>query len=62
MIIDKVAPHQRPAHADAHPGELRYSIADIGAATRALGYQPTRDLRNELDSVIAELRTRRAGL
>ena len=58
MVIDRVAPQQRAAHAEAHPGELRYSVADIGAAARALAYRPTRELQTHLDGVIADIRTK----
>jgi UDP-glucose 4-epimerase len=58
MIIDRVAPEQRATRGEAHPGELRFSVADIRAASRALGYQPTRNLRTDLDSVIADVKAR----
>ena len=44
----------RPRHA----GELRFSIADISAARRALGYSPARTLQQDLDDVIAWVRER----
>ena len=39
-------------------GELRFSVADIGAARRALGFSPTRSLQQDLDDVIAWVRER----
>lgn len=30
-----------PSHADFRPGDVRHSLADIGAAGRLIGYQPT---------------------
>jgi UDP-glucose 4-epimerase len=58
MLIARLAPEQRAAHAPPQAGELRYSIADISAARRALGYQPTRSLEADLDEVIADIRAR----
>ena len=45
MVLAKLAPGQKATHADAPAGELRFSVADISAARRALGYSPTRSLR-----------------
>ena len=58
MLTAKLAPGLEPAHVDAPPGELRYSIADISAARRSLGYQPTRTLTHDLDAVIDDIRRR----
>lgn len=56
MLIERLAPGQRPAQAPTQAGELRYSVADIGAARRALGYAPKRSLQRDLDEVIAAVR------
>ncbi len=56
MLIDRLAPGQRPAYAPAQAGELRYSVADITAARHALAYLPTRTLQHDLDQVIASVR------
>jgi UDP-glucose 4-epimerase len=56
MVLAKLAPDQRPNYAPAQAGELRYSIANIGAARRALGFAPTRRLEDQLDDVIAAVR------
>jgi UDP-glucose 4-epimerase len=45
-------------HAPAHAGELRYSVADISAAARALDYAPTRSLEADLPAVVAEISSR----
>src|SRR5262249_48756338 len=58
MLIDRLAPSQRPVHAPTQPGELRYLVADIGAARVALGFAPTRSLQRDLDNVIASIRER----
>jgi UDP-glucose 4-epimerase len=62
QLADLLAAHLDPAltpvHAPAPAGELRYSIADIAAAQRALGYAPTRTIERDLDEVIADIRAR----
>lgn len=58
MVLAKLAPGQQPAHAEAQAGELRFSVADITAARRALGFSPTRSLQQDLDEVIAWVRER----
>jgi len=58
MVLAKLAPGQKAKHADAPAGELRFSVADIGAARRALGFSPTRSLQQDLDDVIAWVRER----
>ena len=56
LVLAKLAPGTSPAYAPAQAGELRYSIADIGAARRALGFAPQRSLERDLDEVIAYVR------
>jgi UDP-glucose 4-epimerase len=58
MVLAKLAPGQKAKHADAQAGELRFSVADISAARRALGFSPTRSLQQDLDDVIAWVRER----
>jgi UDP-glucose 4-epimerase len=58
MLTSRLAPDHQPAHAEAQAGELRFSVADITAAQRALGYIPTRRLETDVDGVIAEIKTR----
>ena len=58
MVLAKLAPDQKPKHAEAQAGELRFSVADIGAARSALGFSPTRSLQQDLDDVIAWVRER----
>lgn len=60
LAIEHVRPGVRPAHEPARPGELRYSIADIGAARRALGFAPRRSLATDIEDVVAEIRQRGA--
>ncbi len=60
LLTARLAPAIAPAHAPAQTGELRFSVANIEAARRALAYQPTRTLASELDHVIADIRARHA--
>jgi UDP-glucose 4-epimerase len=59
LLVRRIAPDVTPQHAAAQAGELRYSVADISAARRALGYAPSRALHSDLDDVIADIRHRR---
>ena len=58
LLIDRIRPGLRAIHEPAREGELRYSVADIGAARTAFGFSPTRSLEAELDAVIADIRAR----
>lgn len=58
MLIERLAPHLVPAHVPAPAGELRFSIADIAAARRALGFAPARSLASDLENVIEDIRRR----
>ena len=61
LVTAKLAPGRRPTYAPAHAGELRFSIADISAARRALGFSPVRTLPQDIDDVIAWVRGRETG-
>jgi UDP-glucose 4-epimerase len=58
MVLARLAPNQQPQYADAPGGELRYSVANIDAARRHLGYAPARSLARDLDDVIHAVRLR----
>ena len=58
LLVDRTSPGLSVSHAPAPPGELRFSIADISAARRELGYAPTRTLQADVDAVIADIRQR----
>jgi UDP-glucose 4-epimerase len=60
LLINNLAPQLVAAYAPAQTGELRYSIADIGAARKALAYEPQRSMDTDLESVIADIRARYA--
>lgn len=51
-LCDRLAPGTRPEHVEAHPGELKYSIADISRARARLGYVPRAELVHDLEGVI----------
>lgn len=55
MVLTKLAPAQRPQYAGAQAGELRFSVANIDAARRELGFSPQRSLSEDLDDVIAAI-------
>ena len=40
LLCQRIAPQVRPIHVDEHPGELRYSIADVSRISAELGYRP----------------------
>ena len=46
-----------PRHVDFRQGDVRHSLADIGKATRLLGYAPTHDVRAGLDEAVGWYRT-----
>lgn len=52
LLCARLAPEIRPAHRQAHPGELCYSIADVGRISAAMGYRPTGVLAEKIDEVI----------
>lgn len=58
LAIERVAPGLQPVYEPARPGELRYSVADITAARKALGFSPSRSLESHIEGVIAEIRQR----
>ncbi len=57
ILIERIRPDIQPIYAQTHPGELRFSVADISAAATNLGYHPKRSLGTEIDSVIYSIRT-----
>jgi UDP-glucose 4-epimerase len=61
LLTTRINPALTPEHAPAPAGELRYSIADISAARRSLGYEPARTLDLDVDGVIADIAQRSSG-
>lgn len=59
MVLAKLAPETRPQYVGAQAGELRFSVANIDAARRELGFAPKQSLRHDLDDVIAFVRDRK---
>jgi UDP-glucose 4-epimerase len=58
MVLAKLAPGTTAQHAPPPGGELRYSVANIDAARKALGFAPRRSLDRDLEDVIAYVRGR----
>ena len=58
LVLEKLAPGQKPQYAPAQAGELRFSVADIRAARQALGFSPVRKLQEDMDEVISWVRDR----
>ena len=46
-------PHAAPEHAPKRAGDVRHSLADITAATDALGYRVITTLEEGLDATLA---------
>jgi UDP-glucose 4-epimerase len=59
LLTSRINSSLSPRHGPAQPGELRYSIADIAAARRDLGYAPARSIESDVDGVIAHVRGER---
>lgn len=52
FLCDRINPGLRPDHIAAHPGELRYSIADIKKISETMGYQPAAIFAEKLDELV----------
>lgn len=52
LLVERINPGTKVHYAPAHPGELRFSIADISSAAKELGYRPSRCIETDIDSVI----------
>jgi UDP-glucose 4-epimerase len=59
LLTARLAPTLVPAHVVAPAGELRYSVANVDAARRALDYRPVHTLAADIDAVIEDIRGRR---
>jgi UDP-glucose 4-epimerase len=60
LVIERLRPGTAASYEPARAGELRFSVADIRAARRALGFNPARTLASTIDEVIADVRQRPA--
>jgi UDP-glucose 4-epimerase len=56
LLIAKIRPDVQPRFAPAQRCELRFSVADIRAASTHLGYFPEKSLLLEIESVIDSIR------
>lgn len=58
-LRDNLAPRHphlqtaKPIHRDFRPGDVRHSLADIGKASRLLGYQPSHKIGQGLEEAMA---------
>ncbi len=61
LLTEHINPDIKVIHAPEHPGELRFSIADISAAANKLGYQPKHTLEKDIESVISGIKENENG-
>lgn len=54
ILCDKINPQIKPVYANAVPGELRHSIADISKIKNMLGFEPKYRLEDYIDGVIKQ--------
>jgi UDP-glucose 4-epimerase len=52
LVLSRLAPGTKARYAEAQPGELRFSVANIDAARRTFGFAPSRSLERDLDEVV----------
>ena len=57
LLSKRIAPEIRPARAQVHPGELRFSVADISRLSTMTGYRPRGTLEGRIDEVIESCKT-----
>lgn len=55
LIAGHLGAERRALHVEAVPGELRYSVADIGKARRILGYQPAHAFEDSIGEVVRDI-------
>jgi len=58
LVLNRLAPGEQAQYGPAQAGELRFSVANIDAARRAFGFNPSRALDRNLDDVIESVRGR----
>ncbi len=59
LLRGEIAPDIEVRHADEHPGELRYSVADVSRITRELGFRPSTRLEERIGEVVEFCRSSR---
>jgi UDP-glucose 4-epimerase len=59
LLQDEIAADIEARHVDAHPGELRYSVADVSRITHELGFRPETRLEEKIGEVVRFCRTSR---
>ncbi len=58
IITQRLESSIAPVFVPPEAYELRFSVADITAARKELGFAPTRTLENDFDAVVAEIKKR----
>ena len=58
IVLNRLAPGNQAHHGPAQAGELRFSVANIDAARRAFGFNPSRSLDRKLDDVIESVQAK----
>ena len=56
LVLNRLAPGEQAQYGPAQAGELRFSVANIDAARRAFGFNPSRALDRNLGDVIESVR------
>ncbi len=56
ILIDKINPGIKPLYADAVPGELLYSVADISRIRKELDFTPRYSIQEAIDRVLDQYR------
>jgi len=56
LLIKKIRPEVKPDYQEAHPGELRYSIADPSLLEKITSFKPQTRLEDKIDEVIEEIK------
>lgn len=56
IVLSRMAPGTGANYGPAQAGELRFSVANIDAARRAFGFNPSRSLERNLDEVIESIK------
>lgn len=61
LLVNKIDSTAKIDYEPAHPGELRYSIADSRSLERAIGFKPKTELSGKIDEVIKFIKRERVG-
>lgn len=59
LLRGEIAPRIEPRHAEAHPGEPRYSVADVSRIAKELDFRPATRLEERIGEVVEFCRSAR---